>query len=96
MREVVVVFWRYTRGMNIDFSVLPKTLCDTLSINFQKHYFLVAFTSGQTSSAFAVPPELMKAFMDGMPQKIAAYEEQFGTIGTDGLEGGIQSPIQMG
>jgi len=87
------LYWAY---MNIDFSVLPKALCDTLSINFKKHYFLVAFTSGQTSSAFAVPPELMKAFVEGMPQKIAAYEEQYGPIDTSGLEGGIQSPIQIG
>ena len=82
--------------MNIDFAELPKTLCDTVSINFKRHTFLVAFTSGQNVSAFAVPPELMKAFVEGLPGKIAEYEEKFGVIDATQTQGGIQSPIQIG
>lgn len=82
--------------MNIDFTQLPKSLVDTVSINFNQHHFLVAFASGQNVAAFAIPPELLKAFADGLPAKIAEYEEKFGKIATGGAEGGIQSPIQMG
>lgn len=81
--------------MNIDFTQLPKSLCDTLSINFTQHHFLVALASGQNVAAFAVPPELMKAFADGLPAKIAEYESKFGKIDMGGAEGGIQSPIQL-
>lgn len=81
--------------MNIDFSQLPKSLVDTVSINFTQHHFLIAISSGQQIAAFALPPELMKAFAAGLPEKIAEYEKAFGTIDTSSAEGGIQSPIQL-
>jgi len=82
--------------MNIDFETLPKTACDTVSINYKKHHFLVALTSGTDVAAFTIPPELMKAFAEGLPGKIADYEKQYGEIDPRGAEGGIQSPIQLG
>jgi hypothetical protein len=81
--------------MNIDFSQLPKSLCDTVSINYNQHHFLIALASGQNIVAFAMPPELMKAFADGLPAKIEEYEGKFGKIDMSGAEGGIQSPIQI-
>ncbi len=81
--------------MNIDFSQLPKSLADTVSINFNQHHFLFAVASGQSVAAFAFPPELMKAFADGLPAKIQEYEERYGKIDLSGAEGGIQSPIQI-
>ncbi len=81
--------------MNIDFAQLPKSLADTISINYTQHHFLLAFSSGQNVMAFALPPELMKAFAAGLPAKLAEYEEKFGTIDPAGAEGGIQSPIQI-
>lgn len=81
--------------MNIDFSQLPKSLVDTVSINFTQHHFMLAIASGQSVAAFALPPELMKAFADGLPEKIREYEERFGKIDTSTAEGGIQSPIQI-
>jgi hypothetical protein len=81
--------------MNIDFSQIPKNLADTVSINYTQHHFLVALASGQSVAAFALPPELMKAFSEGLPAKIAEYEEKFGAINSASAEGGIQSPIQL-
>lgn len=81
--------------MNIDFTQLSKSLADTVSINFNQHHFLVALASGLEITAFALPPELMKAFADGLPAKIAEYESKFGPIATGGTEAGIQSPIQL-
>jgi hypothetical protein len=81
--------------MNIDFSQLPKNLADTVSINYTQHHFLVALASGQSVAAFALPPELMKAFSEGLPAKIAEYEKKFGAINSSATEGGIQSPIQL-
>ncbi|MDB5189341.1 MAG: hypothetical protein JWL82_298 [Parcubacteria group bacterium] len=81
--------------MNIDFTQLPKSLCDTVSINYTQHHFLVALASGQSVAAFALPPELLKAFADGLPAKMAEYESKFGPISSVGAEAGIQSPIQM-
>lgn len=81
--------------MNIDFSILPKVACDTLSVNYTKHHFLVALASGEEISAFTIPPELLKAFAEGLPEKIKDYEKQFGPIEPGGAEGGIQSPIQL-
>ena len=81
--------------MNIDFTQLPKALCDSVSMNFNPHHFLVALTSGHNISAFALPPELMKAFAKGLLEKIAEYESKFGVIPEGGAETGIQSPIQL-
>jgi hypothetical protein len=81
--------------MNIDFTQLPKSLVDTVSINYNQHHFLIALASGQSIAAFALPPELLKAFSDGLPAKIAEYESKFGKIELSGTEGGIQSPIQL-
>jgi hypothetical protein len=81
--------------MNIDFPELPKALADTVSINYNQHHFLIALASGTSISAFALPPELMKAFAAGLPAKIAEYEAKFGPIDQGGAEGGIQSPIQV-
>lgn len=82
--------------MNIDFAQLPKSLVDTVSINFNQHHFLVALASGQSIAAFAMPPELLKAFAAGLPEKIQEYEKRYGKIDVTGAEGGIQSPIQIG
>ncbi|MGE5540949.1 MAG: hypothetical protein ACM3TU_01545 [Bacillota bacterium] len=81
--------------MNIDFSRLQKSLCDTVSINYNQHHFLIALASGESVVAFAMPPELMKAFADGLPDKIKEYESKYGPIDVSGAEGGIQSPIQI-
>ncbi|MEK7602307.1 MAG: hypothetical protein AAB472_02380 [Patescibacteria group bacterium] len=81
--------------MNIDFSQLPKALADSVSINFNQHHFLVAITSGQSVSAFGMPPELIKAFAKGLDDKLKEYESKFGTIDMAGAEAGIQSPIQI-
>ena len=81
--------------MNIDFAQLPKALADTISINFTKHHFQIALASGPSVSAFAVPPELLKAFAERLPTTIAEYETKFGSIDTSGADGGIQSPIQI-
>ncbi len=82
--------------MNIDFTQLPKALVDTVSINYNQHHFLIALASGQSIQAYGMPPELMKAFAEGLPAKIAEYESKFGTIESGGAEAGIQSPIQLG
>lgn len=79
----------------MDFTDIPKTLCDTVSLNYSKHQFLIGFVSGSETSAFAVPPELMKAFSAGLQEKIAGYEKDFGTIDTSETKAGIHSPIQM-
>ncbi|MDB5195310.1 MAG: hypothetical protein JWO84_494 [Parcubacteria group bacterium] len=81
--------------MNIDFTQLPKSLVDTVSINYNQHHFLIALASGLEITAFGMPPELMKAFAEGLPAKIAEYESKFGKIEVGGTEGGIQSPIQI-
>lgn len=81
--------------MNIDFAQLPKTLTDSVSINYTQHHFLIALSSGVNVAAFALPPELMKAFVEGLPGKIAEYESTYGAIDTGLAEGGIQSPIQL-
>ena len=60
--------------MNIDFSQLQKSLCDSVSINYTQHHFLFALTSGQTVHAFALPPELMKAFSTGLVEKLNEFE----------------------
>ena len=86
---------RILEAMNIDFSQLPKALADTVSINFTEHHFLIALASGHSITAYAVPPDLMKAFVEGLPEKIAEYEARFGKIDSSSAEGGIQSPIQI-
>ena len=70
-------------------------MCDSVSINFTQHHFLVALASGEVITAFALPPELMKAFVTGLPQKVMEYESKFGRISDGGTEAGIQSPIQL-
>ena len=81
--------------MNIDFTQLPKLLCDSVSMNFNQHHFLIALSSGQSIAAFALPPELLKAFARGLTDKITEYESKFGEISNAGAETGIQSPIQL-
>lgn len=83
------------RYMNIDFSQLPKSLCDSVSMNFNQHHFLLAFASGESVDAYALPPELLKAFAKGLAEKMAEYESKFGPISDAGAEGGIQSPLQL-
>ncbi len=81
--------------MNIDFAQLPKSLVDSVSINYTQHHFLIALSSGASIAAFALPPELMKAFVEGLPEKISEYEAVYGAIDATRAEAGIQSPIQL-
>ena len=81
--------------MNIDFTKLPKALCDTLSMNFNQHQFLLALATGEQVAAFAVPPELMKAFAKGLNEKIAEYETKFGPISAWGPRAASRVHIQI-
>lgn len=85
----------YLKYMNIDFSQIPKSLCDSVSMNFTQHHFLLALASGQNVVAFALPPELVKALVAGLTEKVTEYESKFGAIPEGGAESGIQSPIQL-
>jgi hypothetical protein len=64
-------------------------------MNFNQHHFLMALGSGQNVVAFALPPELMKAFAGNLAARLAEYESKFGVISDSGAETGIQSPIQL-
>ncbi len=78
----------------MDLSKAPKQFCDNINVGFNNEFFVMAISSGQTASVFALTPEHAKRLMQMLSHDISNYEKQFGELKTE-WSSNIPSPIQV-
>jgi hypothetical protein len=77
----------------MDFSALPKQLCENVTAGHSEEFFVLLMSVGQTATAYALTPQHMKRVAQSLAHQVGEYEKQYGTIRAE-WSPGIQSPIQ--
>jgi hypothetical protein len=78
----------------MDLNKIPKQFCENVNIGYSPESVVLALTSGQNLSAFALTPQHAKRLMLSLEYNIKEFEKKFGEIKTE-WSPGVQSPLQM-
>lgn len=78
----------------MDLNKIPKQFCENVNIGYNQESVVLALTSGQNLSAFALTPQHAKRLMLSLEHNMKEFEKSFGEIKTEWYPG-VQSPMQM-
>lgn len=79
----------------INFQKTPKQFCDSISIAFNKEFFVMAMLNGESATLYSLTPGHLKRLSQYAAHQVAEYEKQFGEIKTEPWTTSVKSPLQM-
>ena len=80
---------------NIDIQNAPKQFCESITVGFNKEFFVMAMLNGGQGTAYALTPGHLKRLHQYLEHQMAEYEKKFGKIEADEWNPNIISPIQV-
>lgn len=78
----------------MDPNKLPKQFCENINVGLTKEFFVMALTSGNSVTPFALTPEHTKRFSELLAHNIKEYEQKYGAIKASWAPG-VKSPLQI-